>query len=509
MPDYARQDLIEYSKWLARTSVMGKFRSADLKAVDKALENYEKHGGTLAFLKQALDTWKVKATKEHGDWKKSPRNAKGAITELTEKMAQTRVDTVMSKDSSHARLGLIFMFAHTKVDSGLFKLILEGGLDLAGKTFSLDQVQDGVGKKVATGVGMAAKGVSVISSQALKPGPKAPPGGSPPVIQSLWKDLTDWLTEFAEKVWKSLQAKFTLDPTKSWIDRGIDALPKIADLVVVIVGQVCAAAAPFVGAAVDIAKGLKGLVTGCYDRYQSYSLGKNVVMANGHPGVVVDSLHRAMNFGILKGCYDTLKGAASLGMAIASYGGSAIVDLVIAGCEAIASLVHRLWETSRMNAFFADCAVKWKSRDEKSGIQHSAIAFGAWYRAAAVAIPAISALALNSGITGDKMQYLQMFNTKGEEISKEDFSRGVKFVDNLKVWSKSYLKDTGYHFHSEDKLVSSLHKGTQENDFKPLSIINGPLFIGAPSNPSLGSYDKKGLLTLAEAQQKFKGTGGG
>jgi hypothetical protein len=506
---YARLDLIEHSLWLARTSVFGRVRSKELKEVDKALEHYEKQGGSLAMLSQALEFWKKKEIAENGHWTKSKRNSNGVIAELTEKLNNTRVDHVMTRDASHARLGLIYLFAKTEVDSGLFKLILEGGLDLAGKTFALDQVKDATSKGLQTGIGMGTKGASVISSIALKSGPKAPAPGAPAAIQSLWKDLTDFLSEYAAKIWNSLTAKFTLDPTKSWMDRAIDALPKVADLVVVIVGQVCAAAAPFVGAAVDIAKGLKGLISGCYDRYQSYSLGKNVYLNSGYPAVVVESLHNAMNFGILKGCYDTLKGAASLGMSIASFGGSAIVDLVIAGCEAIASLVHRLWETSRMKSFFADCADKWKSRHEKSGIQHSAVAFGAWYRAAAVAIPAISALALNSGITGDKMQYLQMFSTKADPISKEEFGRGVAFIDNLKGWSKSYLADTGYRFYSHDKLVNGLHNGTHQKDFVPLTIVNGPL-IGAPTRPSLGDYSGKGnLLTLAAAKVRFGGSAGG
>ena len=81
-----------------------------------------------------------------------------------------------------------------------------------------------------------------------------------------------------------------------------------------------------------------------------------------------------------------------------------------------------------------------------------------------MSVPAISILTLNSGICGDKMRFLKMFNTEGNELNLnedrrvETFQQGVEFVDDLKNVGADLLGKTGYSFTSEDKVVANILK---------------------------------------------------
>lgn len=314
-------------------------------------------------------------------------------------------------------------------------MLVEGGFDLTGNVLPLAPVSGAMG---SVGSAVAGGGVTAAMSNAVGSLPSAvngPSSAAPAPVKSLWTRLSDWLTDYARKIFDNLTAKFA-SGAAGYASAANDAWGPVTNVIKLIVSQCASAAAPFVGGAFDVVTGLKNDIVGGYDRHSSWSAGRNLVFASGHPAVVVDSIHRAMNFSIAKGVYDSLKGAASLAMAGTAFGASAVVDLVIAGCEVIASVVHRVWETSRMNAFFADCRERWHSRQEASGIQNSPTAFAGWNRAAAVAIPVISALALNSGLTGDKMQYLKIFDAGGTTIAQAEFDRGTKFLDNLKSWSR-------------------------------------------------------------------------
>ena len=125
-----------------------------------------------------------------------------------------------------------------------------------------------------------------------------------------------------------------------------------------------------------------------------------------------------------------------------------------------------------MKAFFEDCKDRYQHYKSASLISdndllHSGVAFGAWYRAAAYSLPCLSALALCSGMTGDKMMYLSMFKDQkdlapakpGEfmnPISQSEFDRGVAYIDNLKATAQGYLSDSGFKFSSTDKVVEGL-----------------------------------------------------
>jgi len=470
-----RKDLIEHRKWLSRTSVIGKLRSPELKALDAALKAYERSGQDrdLDEIRTALAAWKQKEFKSGHSWKASIRNKDKAFEELGQRLDAEPVENFYTKDLKHARLGVLYLFSGMEVESGLFEVIVSGGLNLAGSVANVGGTFTGsqTGADLATAIGTELGGLQVISSEALQAGGK-PPGANNPKLSGILNSIKTHLESFARKIWDYLTSMFKKDANKSWIDFAGDWWSRITGVINTVLNQVAASAAPFVGAAFDIVQGTAKTAIACYERYQTYALAKGVDMNDGHPAVIVKSIERTMNLAIGEGLYQALKGAASAGAAAASAGAGAILSIVVAGCELIAKVVYRLWEASKMKAFFADCQDRYKHHKSASAISdddllHSGVAFGAWYRAAAYTLPCLSALALCSGIAGDKMMYLSMFKDQkdlvpvkpGEfmnPISKSEFQRGVTYIDKLKETSKGYLSDSGFKFSSTDKVVEGL-----------------------------------------------------
>jgi hypothetical protein len=111
-----------------------------------------------------------------------------------------------------------------------------------------------------------------------------------------------------------------------------------------------------------------------------------------------------------------------------------------------------------MRSFFRQARMHWEARLERSALHTRPIAFNSWFKRYALGIPALSVLALNSGICGDKMHFLAMFKDDSSIVSQTEFDAGVRYVDSLKVWGTDYLKDSGFAFASGDPVVTGLLK---------------------------------------------------
>jgi hypothetical protein len=237
-------------------------------------------------------------------------------------------------------------------------------------------------------------------------------------------------------------------------------LRKLCDL---LAGKFLANAAPFIGAGLDIAKGLANSIDSGYTKFKEWLSGRDVVLLAGHPGTIVKAIRRAMWFSVGEGVYDTLKGGLKLGMEFASSGASAIASLIVSVVEAQVKTIWHVIELIRMRGFFKQAAQYWESRNEASALHTRPIAFNNWFKSYAVDMPALSVLALNSGICGDKMHFLKMFKDDNAVITQAAFNAGVSYVDDLKIWGSKFLEDVGYSFSSEDPVVSGLLKLAQSH----------------------------------------------
>ena len=186
-------------------------------------------------------------------------------------------------------------------------------------------------------------------------------------------------------------------------------------------GQFLKAAAPFIGAGLDIAKGLANTVDRGITKFKEWLSGRNVQLLQGYPATIVEAIRRAMWFSVGEGLYDTMKGGLNLGIQFASQGSGTILTLLASILETLVKTIWKVIELIRMRSFFKQALNHWQSRNERTALHTQPIAFNSWFKRYAVDIPALSVLALNSGICGDKMRFLAMFKDDTSVISQAEF----------------------------------------------------------------------------------------
>jgi hypothetical protein len=128
---------------------------------------------------------------------------------------------------------------------------------------------------------------------------------------------------------------------------------------------------------------------------------------------VVDSIKRAMTLSLFEGLWDTLKSSGKLAVGIVSFGAGTLINLLIAAGELLIKFIWRLVETIRINRFCGMAREYWDNHLSPDSIHRRPFAFSDWYRSYALNIPFISVLTLNTGICGDKMRWLTMFDSGG------------------------------------------------------------------------------------------------
>ncbi|CAN5781516.1 hypothetical protein BH23GEM11_BH23GEM11_04930 [soil metagenome] len=461
--------LMSSAEFLKRTKIAFHLRdprSPELAALDAALSRYEKLGdpGSLDTVKKALAKWKHKAIMKGGPdaWKKSSRNKDKAFEQLTAQLSshgdsdagRGETPAFMHANLVHSRLGVIYLFSSLETDTSIFKLVLEGGLGVmgAGLGFAGAKVADGgLGNAAAGTAGsiMGSVGV-VVDAQVVANVKDATMAGKDSRERTFLQKIREYFQNFIKSVIESLKEKF------GDIDTGAAA---IKNLVNVCMSNFAEHAAPAVGAALDIAKGVGQTLQAAITRINTWKQGKGVVVLSGHPGVIVDSIKQAMNLSVGAGLYTTLKGVGKAAMMGATAGASLVVDVVIAIAEMVVKVVWRVAELTHMKRFFGEAAEHWKNRDMPNALHKRPYAFESWFKKNALNVPTLSVLTLNSGICGDKMHFLKMFaDDPKTPLSKEDFVRSAAFVDELKGWGAGHLDSSGYTFTAKNKTVSGLLK---------------------------------------------------
>jgi hypothetical protein len=469
-----------YEEWKKGTALTLRTRSELLRALDAELLQYERNPTVfrLSKVQEALQVWQ-KSKGPAGAWKKDERNANGTVSLLDQQlrgMGDTDIamgaQAFMAPALVNARLGVLYLFANTTTDDSIFKVVLDGGLDMTKGV--LDEFKDVKGVETSARVvsgaqkplGMAAatieahvtapRGQKVSSTTLLK-------GDSPIPTDSRLRRAYEWmkakLEEVARKVWATVQEKFAAmkaDPFGTALDVIPGMLRKLFDF---LAGQFLKAAAPLIGAGLDLAKGLGNTIDSGVTKFREWLNGRNVQLLVGHPGTIVEAIRRAMWLSVGEGLYDTLKGGAKLGVEIASMGSAgAILGVVTAVLEALVKTIWRVVELIVMRSFFKQARAHWDARMERSALHTQPIAFNNWFKRYALGIPALSVLALNSGICGDKMHFLAMYKDDSSIVSQAEFDAGVRYVDGLKSWGSEYLDDAGFSFASADPMVSGLLK---------------------------------------------------
>jgi hypothetical protein len=484
--------MISYDQWMKDTSRIARPRSVELRAVDAAFLQFEKLGTADAksALQQALTAWKDK--EGPGDaWRRSARNGNRAVEKLIGRLEGKsdsdsafnlgRVPDFMHEELINARLGVLYLFSRLSVTPGIFKLVLDGGLDLASQ--GLDLAGKGTAKtwvdRAAKGTGALEKPATALEQRIFTGGTASnvplPPGAAPsldltpkevtagqltananqlanypttPLLQKLEDKVGEFFHALADKVMALLKEKFlTLEGFSGTIKTVIKACVKFF----------AAHAAPFVSGALDIASAVGKTVDAAVTRFRTWKEGRDVEVADGHPGIVVQSIQRAMTLALFDGLWQAIKGAGSLAMDIVGFGAGGLVNIIVSAGELLIKFLWRLGETLFFNRFCTQAAGHWANHASPDSIARRPFAFSEWYRPYALHLPLIAVLTLNTGICGDKMRYLTMFKSGGEQLTSDAFQRGVTFLDNLKPWGAKYIQATGFSMHAPgDILVARL-----------------------------------------------------
>ena len=487
--------LMPQAEWLKGTSMTLHKRSQALKAIDAELERHHRTPSpmTLARLVEKFEAWKK--SKGPGDeWKGSGRDKNQIITLLDQQLRDAGDTDVaggaqafMEPALINSRLGALYLFSHMDCDDSIFKVVLHGAIDLT--TASLDysggdsNVAMGRASKAlekGKGVGGSAAdliegklraapqgGATLTSQQLLGTNVAAPTDGR---MRQVFEKIKATLYEYAQKIWEAIReqlagakqkfADMLADPSGSALAMLPGMLRKLCDL---LAGKFLAAAAPLIGAGLDIAKGLANTIDSGVTKFKEWLSGRDVVLLAGHPGTIVKAIRRAMWFSVGEGVYDTLKGGLKLGLEFASSGASAIGALIVAIVEALVKTIWRVIELIRMRGFFKQARQYWDARAEGGALHTRPIAFNNWFKSCAVDMPALSVLALNSGVCGDKMHFLKMFKDDTAVITQSAFDNGCRYVDDLKVWGAKFLDDAGFSFSSQDPVVTGLLKLAQSH----------------------------------------------
>ncbi|WP_250501231.1 hypothetical protein [Caballeronia sp. GAWG1-5s-s] len=482
---YARlPDIVSYEKWMRKTSSRLQIRSAALKRLDEQILHYGRNHTAYRFheLVNAFENWK--ASIGPGDaWKESSRNDSDYFA-LLDRQLRGQADTdaaagamdFMTPALINSRLGVLYLFGNMEIEDDTFQVLLDGafevtnaGLGLAPESnvaashaaevldnslvqksasVALEQVQKKIKKH---------KGQKRVDANELNNGTVSLPAlGS--AARRLYDSIRAKVEEAAKKLWETIRNKVTdirNDPGAFALDTMPGLLRKLVDT---LCAKLFASVAPFIGAGLDIAKGIANTVDSSITKYREWVAGRDVEVLAGHPGTIIEAIRRAMKLSIGAGVYDLVKGGASLGMQFASQGASTIVDVVVSIVETLAKTIWKLVEIRRIKRFCELARKHWQARMERDALHTRPVAFNSWYKNYAVSIPALSVLTLNSGICGDKMHFLAMFKDDETVISEAAFASGCRYIDSLKVWGADYLDDSGFTFKSKDPMIQGLLK---------------------------------------------------
>ncbi|MGA7439412.1 MAG: hypothetical protein WBW32_14940 [Luteibacter sp.] len=446
-----------YAQWHKDTNLTVSLTDPTGKAkfgvLDKAVESYTKAPtqAALTSMRNALLDWTGYKDKSGKDaWKKSDRNKKLTITALYNAIVGTGDNDVgfgvpdfMSEGMVNARLGILYLFGNVACDEGKYRVITNGLLDLNGKGNGT------IGKAVkrtteaAQCVKPPAKGSAERMAMRTRVS-KALQGVAVSVTQAVFAQLA---TDDADDGGK--------DVGKIW-----DAIPGGVEMVCEMIAEkVMDEMVPFLSNGIAATTGLLKAVNDCSDRFVVYTRGKGVALVPGVPTTTIDGIKRAMDHAVVTDVYAALKGGGNLALDGLTAGiAGEITGIACSAIETLVAFARKAHDFYRIRVFLNEAKMMWAQREKPTSLHRQPYAFNRWYRRAAMRVPVIPVLTLNSGVCGDKMRLLCMFTNEGEVITQANFDKGVAYIDKIKAWGSSYLTDSAYTFTSADKLVSELIK---------------------------------------------------
>jgi len=525
--------VVSPKEWLSRTSLgFGHSRSELLKRADAKYAEYfaVRSEASKKALHQALTDYLISKTKSRM-WEDVRRDKKsgGLMKHMhTATRAQVLKKNVLVKRIPEARHGALYLWQKADVQAQWAKIALEGSLSVGLSTAKMLQAGSYNNGEKLQHLGVIAKGsdgdnavkyLGHIKSAAgplglvpkpqgagVKVDPKAPPpapeqraatvklaelGNDPGVIarakkffgagfQAIYNAIRDAVNAIFKKLKKKYQSVRNVGVIDTFGAGSIGG--GIVSLINFILGKVLKSAAPLIGNAIEIGQGIAKTILAAKDRAIAYMQRSNFVIAPGHPTLIGNSIEKEINWSIANGLYSAAKGGAKLGANIASWGASTLIDVVAACVEFAWKMISRWFESHSMKSWIAEVKSAtgnrntWKA-DPDNGIWRPAIvyddnAFNELFKRGCSASPCVPMMTLNSGIAGDQMMFMRMFDHTGGILgqgsgisslgdipsasAQSQFDAATKYWTHLKQWGRNYLKGTGFTFNSSDPVARGL-----------------------------------------------------
>lgn len=227
---------------------------------------------------------------------------------------------------------------------------------------------------------------------------------------------------------------------------------------------------------------------------QAY-MGYGVELLNGHPTVITNALARHTTSDCFAGIRDASINSAKLAAAIATGGISKLADVLIDILLAIWRFFDRIIQITQLTKHIDTAKKAWQLKDSGSSFMNHHDLFSAWYRDVCIVTPIFGALSIVSGYAGNPMRFLNLVQN-GEIIASNSFNKGVKYIDEVKAqsttWIKNYADDYCLKFVSPDPVVN--HMLLRCGNGEKIPNISAPTLISSTNN--------QGTISLSEARTR-------
>lgn len=492
--------IVSPEEWRTRTSLrFARRQGAGIVNVDTAYEAYYalRSEDNARTLHRALDAYLI----EHGrHWENIDRNKNSNglmqwVFDFTKWTVQggrpSPLLTVEARDRAtlHARIpetreGVLYLWQNTNVSTQYAQVITEG-------VFSMGATAMSTTSTLSNSTGREAIGLASGSGSAIA---VAKIAGATRSTAALESGLSTWesIKRTLGGAWASVK-KAVEDFVANFMDKMtllyhnnreclIGITSKLLEkLVLYVLSEVAKAMVPFVGAAIDIGRGVAQTLKGIKHRLEAYLNRSQFIVMPGHPTMVANSIERQMNWAIGKGLWSAIKGGAKMGLQVVTAGASAIVDAVAVGIEFIVKFILREIEGSGMKAWIAEVKEVCKetaavegadpTRRQRPVICNNTNKFNDLVEKGCDASACIPIMTLNSGISGDQMMFMKMFDdsSRPQLVTAESFGAATAYFTQLKQFGAKYITQSGFQFTSAKRDVTGLlthattgHKASSE-----------------------------------------------
>jgi hypothetical protein len=469
-------------EWISRTKLALAPRSKTLQLVDEAYAAYHRTRAAAdkKYLHDKLHTYLLESGRH---WANVKRNTESGgllkeVYDLTDNRPvppPTQAASALAAEVAKARHRVLLLWKDAEVITQWAKICLQGALTGCSKTLNLlgqkgvvpldfkiakiGSLPITVKQPVAAGkLGLSIGNAVVTGWQ------KASTVNTREVGPSKWQKVKNAVKGFGQDLYHELhnvlhkilrRDVFWLADKIAGNEGTLVGIMRAAaeKLVLFFTGHVCKAAVPFVGAGIDVVSGVCEALRGIKERMTTHFERVKFVVAPGHPELIANAIERHMNLAIGKGLFTAIQGGAKIGLQFLTGAASSIVDLVAAFIELAVRVFKRIREGARMSKWIDEVKEVCKNVEHRDGVARPAIVtkdseFTELFKRGCKASVCIPMMTLNSGVAGDQMMFMKMFDDTGRCVTQGSFNAATAFFSRLKEVGKQYLRSTGFQFTS-------------------------------------------------------------